>query len=520
MARDNAVVETAYGPVRGSDDSRVRAWKGIRYAAPPVGELRFRAPEPPKPWTEVADATTFGSVCPQPVLPNIPLDLGAPQGEDCLSLNIWVSSDTEPGDAKPVMVWVHGSAYTLGSSSQIIGSTSQPLYDGRVLASSGEAVVVTLNYRLGALGFLDLSSFNTPRRRFDSNIGLRDVLFALHWVRDNIAAFGGDPARVTLFGESGGGGIVTTLLASPAAKGLFAGAIAQSSPATSVYGHDRARRVADRVLGLLGVAESDVDRLADVPIAAIVAASMQVFHEVPVRNPGTLAFVPIVDGDMVPDYPVKLAREGRSHPVPLIIGTNEHEAALFRWKKLRLMPITPDAIRAMFAEIAAEQPDLQLPAEEQIVSAYSGMRVKARGLSIAGDIGFRMPAVWFAEGHSAVAPVYLYRFGLTTPMLRLLRIGGAHAMELPYVWGNLEKGSIMFRLGGLETGKAVSARMRARWMNFAKQAKPIGPPGEPQWLPYQLTDRACLIIDKQDTIAHDIDAHIRSAWGNEVLHFR
>ena len=520
MARDNAVVETTYGPVRGTDDGRVRVWKGIRYAAPPVGELRFRAPEPPQPWTEVADATEFGPVCPQPVLPNIPLDLGAPQGEDCLSLNIWVSSGTEPGDAKPVMVWVHGSAYILGSSSQIIGSTSQPLYDGRVLASSGEVVVVTLNYRLGALGFLDLSSFNGPRRRFDSNIGLRDVLFALHWVRDNIAAFGGDPERVTLFGESGGGGIVTTLLASPAAKGLFAAAIAQSSPATSVYSRGRARRVADRVLGLLGVAESDVDRLADVPIAAIVAASMQVFHEVPVQNPGTLAFVPIVDGELVPDYPVQRAREGRSHPVPLIIGTTKHEAALFRWKKLQLMPITPHAITAMFAEIAAEQPDLQLPAEEQIVSAYSGMRVKTRGLSIAGDIGFRMPSVWFAEGHSAVAPVYLYRFDATTPMLRLLRIGGAHATELPYVWGNLAKESILFRFGGLKTARAVSARMRARWLNFATQAKPIGPPGEPQWLPYRLTDRTCLIIDKQDTIAHDIDAHIRSAWGSEVLHFR
>ena len=168
----------------------------------------------------------------------MPLDLGAPQGEDCLRLNVWASSDTEPGDAKPVMVWLHGGAYVLGSS-------SQPLYDGRRLAGSGEVVVVTVNYRVGALGFLDLSSFNSPRRRFDSNVGLRDVLAALDWVRDNIAAFGGDPGRVTLFGESAGAGIVTTLLASPAAEGLFAGAIAQSSPATSVYDRGRARRVAE-----------------------------------------------------------------------------------------------------------------------------------------------------------------------------------------------------------------------------------------------------------------------------------
>ena len=236
MATDNRVAETSYGPVLGTDDGRVKAWKGIRYAAPPVGDLRFRAPEPPERWTEVADATSFGPACPQPSIP-IPLDLGAPQSEDCLSLNIWAASDTQPGDRKPVLVWLHGGAYVLGSG-------SQPLYDGRRLAGSGDVVVVTVNYRIGALGFLDLSSFNTSRQRFDSNIGLRDVLAALGWVRDNISAFGGDPERVTLFGESAGAGIVTTLLAVPAAAGLFVGAIAQSSPATSVYDRGRARRVA------------------------------------------------------------------------------------------------------------------------------------------------------------------------------------------------------------------------------------------------------------------------------------
>jgi para-nitrobenzyl esterase len=514
MTIGNSVVATTYGPVRGVDDGLVRAWKGIRYAAPPLGELRFRAPEPPERWTEVADATAFGPVCPQPPLGNIPIDLGAPQGEDCLRLNVWASSDTGPGDAKPVMVWLPGGAYILGSS-------SQPLYDGRVLVSSGDVVVVTVNYRLGALGFLDLSSFNSARRRFDSNIGLRDVLASLHWVRDNIAAFGGDPERVTLFGESAGGGIVTTLLASPAAKGLFASAIAQSSPATSVYDRARARRVADHVLEKLGLAESEADKLGNLPIAAIVAASKGVFDEVPVRSPGTLAFVPIVDGDLLNDYPVKLVREGRSHPVPLIIGTNNHEAALFRLLKSPLMPITPHAITAAFDQIAAEQPDLQLPTPDQIGSAYSGMRVKARGLSIATDLGFRMPAVWLAEGHSSVAPVYLYRFDWSTPMLKLLLVGAAHAMELPYVWGNLSTPKdITLMLGGKKTANAVSARIRTRWRNFAISAKPTGPHGEPEWSPYQQTDRACLIIDKRDTIVHDIDAHTRAAWGKEVLSFR
>ncbi|ORX08244.1 carboxylesterase [Mycobacterium szulgai] len=520
MASDNCVAETQYGPVRGAyrggveGRPRVKVWKGIRYAAAPLGDLRFRAPEPPQGWTDVADATAFGPACPQPVLPNVPLDLGAPQGEDCLRLNIWAPADSGPGDGKPVMVWLHGGAYVLGSG-------SQPLYDGRRLASSGDLVVVTVNYRLGVLGFADFSSFGTERRRFDSNIGLRDVLAALAWVRDNIAAFGGDPDNVTLFGESAGAGLVTTMLATPAAAGLFAGAIAQSSPATSVYDRDRARRVAVSILDKLGIGPADVAELPAVPTAAIVAAAHEVFNEVPVRNPGTLAFVPIVDGDLLHDYPVKVAQEGRSHPVPLIVGTNRHEAALFRWMRSPLMPITPHAITSMFAQIAAEQPDLQLPTEDEIGSAYSRIRRRARPLSIATDVGFRMPTVWFAEGHSKVAPVYLYRFDYSTPVLKLLLVRAAHATELPYVWGNLGgPKDPTLKLGGAKTARAVGSRVQTRWINFATQAKPAGPAGEPDWPPYEATDRACLIIDNRDTLVSDVDGRIRAAWGNEMVGFR
>jgi para-nitrobenzyl esterase len=511
----NSVVETAYGPVRGVHDGVVTSWKGVRYGAPPVGDLRWRAPQPPKPWTEVADGGVLGPVCPQPVDPRIPIDLGAPRGDDCLTLNIWAPSTTAGSDRKPVLVWIHGGAYVLGSA-------NQPLYNGGVLAAGGDVVVVTVNYRLGAFGFLDLSSFSTPRRQFESNIGLRDVLAALHWVRDNIAGFGGDPDRVTVFGESAGAGIITTLLTSPAAEGLFAGAIAQSSPATSLYDPSRARRVAEQFVAALGLQPNEIDRLTDAPNEALVAASRTLFNDVPVQSPGTLAFAPIVDGDLVPDHPVKLARQGRSHPVPLIIGTNKHEAALFRWMKSPLMPITPEAINAMFAQIASEQPNLVLPTAEQIEAAYPGLKGKARGMGVARDIGFRMPTVWLAEGHSAVAPVYLYRFDWATPMLRLLRLSGAHATELPFVWGNLVAGpkDPTFRLGGMKTGKSVSARIRARWCNFATHGKPIGGDGEPEWLPYAEADRACLLIDRQDSVVNDIDLHIRSAWGSEVLSFR
>jgi para-nitrobenzyl esterase len=514
----STVVETAYGPVRGVDDGVVTSWKGVRYAAAPTGELRWRAPHPPESWSEVADASAFGPVCPQPVEPRIPIDLGAPQGDDCLTLNIWASSEIAAGDRRPVMVWVHGGAY-------ILGSANQPLYDGRVLAAGGDVVVVTVNYRLGAFGFLDLSSFSTPKRHFDSNLGLRDVLHALQWIRDNIAAFGGDPERVTLFGESAGAGIITTLLTTPGAEGLFAGAIAQSSPATSVYDATRGRRLAEQFLTKLGLSPNDpndIDTLQHAPVDALIAASLALFNDVPLQNPGNLAFVPIIDGDVVPDNPVKLAREGRSHPVPLIIGTNKHEAALFRFMKSPLMPITPEAINAMFSQIAAEQPHLVLPTDDQLGTAYPGLKGKARGMGVARDVGFRMPSVWLAEGHSAVAPVYLYRFDWATPMLRLLRLHGAHATELPFVWGNLVAGpkDPTFRLGGMKTGKVVSARIQTRWRNFATQGKPLGLDGEPEWLPYQEADRACLVIDRQDSVVNDVDLHIRSAWGSDVLTFR
>ncbi|QZH63474.1 carboxylesterase/lipase family protein [Mycolicibacterium farcinogenes] len=516
--RGRPVAETGYGPVRGTDDGSVKRWLGIRYAAAPAGELRWRSPQPPGHRKELTDAIAPGPVCPQLTDPRIPLDLGGRQGEDSLVLNIWAPSRAEAGDGKPVMVWVHGGAYVLGSG-------SQPLYDGSVLAAEGDAVVVTVNYRLGPFGFLDLSQFNgrpgAKGLRFDTNLGLRDVLFALQWVRDNIAAFGGDLHRVTLFGESAGGGIVTTLLASPAAEGLFGAAIAQSSPATSVYDAERSRSVAAQFLEHLGI-DDEVGRLSGTPMPAILAAAKAVYDAVPSQSPGVLAFAPIVDGDVVPDYPVAAARQGRTHPVPLIIGTNEHEATVFRWMKSPLMPITPGALRSMFAAIAAEQPGLQLPTEAQITSAYAGLRPKAIGLGMARDIGFRMPTLWFAEGHSAVAPVHLYRFDFTTPMLRLLRLGAAHATELPYVWGNLVAGpkDPTFKLGGLKHGRAVSRRVRRRWVNFAATGQPSGAPGEPVWRPYRREDRATLVIDKQDKTVADLDRDLHATWGNEILNFR
>ncbi len=239
QAPGSLVIEAPCGPVRGYADGSVFVWKGIPYAAPPVGDLRFRSPVPASPWSDVLDAAAFGAMAPQGHDTSVPLDPTMRIDEDCLTVNVW--APRPDGTPRPVMVWIHGGAYCLGSS-------AQPIYDGRLLAERGDVVLVTFNYRLGTLGFLDLSSFSTASRTFESNLGLRDQIAALEWVRDNIAAFGGDPDEVTVFGESSGGGSITTLMTVPRAEGLFHRAIAQSPPSTSVYGAERAASVAARFL--------------------------------------------------------------------------------------------------------------------------------------------------------------------------------------------------------------------------------------------------------------------------------
>lgn len=240
------------------------------------------------------EADRFGSVAPQSPMPGMPLG-DVRKDEDCLSLNVW--SPGTGGDRRPVMVWIHGGAYFRGAS-------SQPVFDGRALAEKGDVVVVTLNYRLGVFGFGDFSSLNTDSHQFDTNVALLDMIAALRWVQANIASFGGDPDSVTVFGESAGGGAVTTLLTIPAAKGLFHRAIAESSPATSVYNQERAAHVAQVFLEILGGADDPVDRLLTAGTDELLAASDELFARIPAETPGTLAFGPIVDGDLLPDYPV------------------------------------------------------------------------------------------------------------------------------------------------------------------------------------------------------------------------
>lgn len=517
------------GAFRGRTAEGVRVWKGIRYAQPPVGRLRWRDPVPAAVSDDVMDASAFGSAAPQQANPAIPLGPGTVMSEDCLFLNVWAPDDvSDPGrqsaqrtntgaavdgesSPRPVMVWVHGGAYTFGSASQL-------LFDGTRLVADGDVVLVTINYRLGAFGFLDLSGIDADR--FDGNLALKDVLLALRWVQENIHAFGGDPGRVTVFGESAGGGLVTTLLATPSAEGLFHRAIAQSSPASSVYGPERARQVAVRFLAELGITEEIAADAAAASVDEIVRAGMAVYAAVPDAAPGTLAFAPVIDGELVPESPVTVLHEGRGLAVPLLIGTNKDEAALFTFMKSPLIPISEERILQMFRDMKEESPSMDLPSEKQVLGAYEQVRQRAIGLGIARDIGFRMPTLWIAEGHSAIADVWLYRFDYSTPFLRLIGLGATHATELPYLWGNLDGGpkDPTFKLGGRRTAREISARMLQRWTAFAHGREP-DVEAEWRWDPYRVDRRTTLVIDRSDRVVDDLDRSLRAGWGDRVLSF-
>src|SRR6266700_7176766 len=299
----NPIVETRYGKVQGSEQGSISVWKGISFAQPPTGERRFRAPQPLKSWTGVREATEFSPMAPQVseapagmVGANRVVDL-RPMSEDCLYLNIW-SPGTE-GEKRPVMVWIHGGAFTLGSA-------SDPWYDGTSFAANHNIVVVTLNYRLGILGFVYLKDLAGADAGYTGNCGLLDQIAALEWVRENIAAFGGDPDQVTVMGESAGAMSIGALLGMPAAKGLFQRAILQSGAAGFLPTRPQATHVAQALLAKLGLETSQLAALADVPLEALLKVQPELGREFG----GILAYSPMIDGETLPQHPSAMIAQG------------------------------------------------------------------------------------------------------------------------------------------------------------------------------------------------------------------
>lgn len=511
MDAGELVVSVESGRVRGGRSRGIRYWRGIPYAAAPIGAYRFRAPRPPEPWEGVRDARRFGPVAPQ-------LHRGqfhgaprrVPRSEDCLRLDVTEPETRSTSSPLPVLVWVHGGGFSVGSTREYGGV-------GRALAASGDVVVVSVGYRLGALGWLDLRAYSTPERPIEANLGLQDLVAALRWVRTNIAAFGGDPDRVTLIGESAGAAAVTALLTMPSAHGLVAGAIAQSAPPNAVYPPDVTAAWAHEFVGLLGeVADADVesestgeaaDLLHDSDAMLLARATLALTLRAPDAYPGATCLAPVIDGEVLPERPLDAYRDGRAARVPLIIGTNDREGALFEGR-IDILPTTKRRIRAVFAATRKRS-------RRAIKAQYPGLPERRPAADFAGDFTFWYPSVKLAERHSRFAPVYMYRFDAAPRIVKMLGLDATHGLELFPLFGLLgsRRGLAMTALGGRRMLERLGRRMRLHWNTFAAHGEPSD-----GWPAYDEASRATLVFDSVDRVELDPRSERRRAWQEFVPH--
>jgi para-nitrobenzyl esterase len=493
------IVETANGKLAGERLDTHDRFRGIPFAAPPIGALRFRAPKPAPKWAEVRDALRFGASAPQnpSFLPGME---SGEQSEDCLYLNVY--TPRADGARRPVLFWIHGGGFTGGSG-------GQALYDGGRLAARGDVVVVTINYRLGALGYTHLAGG-------DANLGQRDQIAALAWVRENIAAFGGDPAQVTIFGESAGGMAVATLLGMPAARGLFRGAIAQSGAAHHVHSPASAARVASTLLEALGLGTTDLGKLRDVPVAKLLQAQAQVLADGS-RSLGMLAFAPTIDPDTLPRHPLEAVRDGSARDVSLLVGANRDETKLFRMGMAASAELDETGLsKRLRATLRANGVDESHA--DALIAAYRQARAGRASVepfelldAIDSDRTFRVPAIRLSEAHAATQPrSYQYFFTWCSPARRGT-LGACHALELPFVFGTLDAPTMDRFAGKGPEVDALSTRMMDAWIAFARSGAP-GHAAIPAWPEYDATRRSTLIFDRDCTLAHaPLDAE-RAAW--------
>ena len=494
----NRVVTVAGGRVRGVWRGDVWSFSGIPYARSPAGDLRWRPPQPPLSWTGVRDASSFGPIAPQRVAEaglTTPADPSAEaiQSEDCLSLNIWtpeVPEDPASVAGRPVMVWIHGGGFTSGSGSVF-------LYRGGQLAGRGDVVVVTINYRLGALGFLGHPGLGDPDG-FVGNWGLHDQVAALRWVRDHIAQFGGDPDRVTIFGESAGGFSVVALMAVPAAAGLFRRAVVQSGGA-HVHTAAEAARAAERLATTLGLSSCTRDAFGPVPPAELVAATDEMGKRAP--DPGALAvsFLPVVDGTFLPQHPLRAVEQGAAAEVDLLIGTNRDELTLFSLGRPELMAL--DEPRAL-SWIANAAPDV--PATELLSGYREARTVRAEAIdphaltvAIGSDGVFRWPSLQLAAAQQVHrASTFVYLFEWESPAFGGI-LGSSHALELPFVFGVVHVPAIQLFTGGGTEVETLSTQMLQAWLAFARTGDPTHAALEGGWPAWDPRKRSTMVFGRQ-----------------------
>jgi para-nitrobenzyl esterase len=497
-----AIVSIVSGKIEGRFEEGLYVFRGIPYAAPPLGRLRWQPPAPVEPWTGTGTASSFAPIAPQIPPPPGVLDVLAalePQAEDCLYLNIW-----SPGlddKRRPVLFWIHGGAFTMGAG-------SQPLFDGHHLSTRGDVVVVSINYRLGMLGFLNLERATGGNIPATGNEGFLDQIAALQWVRDNIAGFGGDPGNVTVFGESAGGMSIGCLLAMPAAQGLFHKAILQSG--VTVPPGDADPKTGEALLEALGIGPSNTDTLREVPPEKLLNVEMKL--RIRAAGPGEPVRItvtaPGVDGKTLPRMPLDAAAQGLIPKIPLLIGTNLEEWKLFGFMDPHASKMDEAMMvdRLKFFLGSAYNPEIA-----EVYRIAKGRRGESDNpyellSAIASDFMFRIPALQMvdsAQRHGA--PVYNYLFTWRSPALAGV-LGACHGLEIGFVFGTHDE---VFCGRGAEADR-LSKSMQDAWVAFARTGDPsckaVG-----KWPRYG-NRRATMMLGKKCTIQEGPNEEERQVW--------
>lgn len=495
-----AVVRLDEGAVRGVRTGQVAAFRGIPYAAPPTGSRRWNAPAAPPSWTGVREATRFGPACPQALAELMLEDLGE-TGEDCLTLNVW-SAAASPDERRPVMVWIHGGAYLQGAASQ------RP-YDGAALAARG-VVLVSINYRLGVFGFFAHPALSRASGRDASgNQGLLDAIAALQWVRRHATRFGGDPDRVTLFGESSGAGLVNALLTSPRSAGLFHRAILQSGSVLGPMQHLRDRRyllpsaesIGEQVQAALSIEDADPDRALSAMRARDTAALLAAADP---QKPFSFAgrrYAPIVDGLVLTEEPAEALDAGRFARVPVLAGANEDEGTVFQ---SLFGPTTPFS----YAQIASVAYGSQAAEVLRLFPAATDEQARqalARSLGVAAFVAPARRIVAAVSAHGV--PAYLYHFTKRRPGPAGDALGAFHGAEIPYAFGTLVARDLP-RLGRLDldaADRALSDAMMRYWVGFAASGVPEAS-GLPAWPRYDDGRRQTMTLGAEVRVTGPVHA--------------
>jgi para-nitrobenzyl esterase len=481
------------GQVLGTRERGVCRFLGVPYAAAPFGDRRMRPPAPPARWRGIRDATCFGPTVPKSSYPwpfNELFDEPEIAGEECLNLNIWTP---EPSASLPVFVWVHGGAF-------VNGSGAVPQYDGTAFARDG-VVTVTINYRLGADGFLDTGDEHT-------NIGILDQLAALRWVQEHIQAFGGDPGRVTVGGESAGAMSVATLLGCPASVGLFGRAVLQSGAGHHALTRPTAQRVAAELASRLGVPTTR-QGIASVPLDALLATQAAVSAEIqqapdPERwaelAANRMPFEPVIDGSTVPALPIERVRSGAGAEVPVLIGTNRDENLLFLAPSGALDAVDGALLEAAAADYGFADPAAALAAYREAGWSTPGGVLAA----LSTDWMFRIPAIRFAEArHAASATTHVYEFCWPSPV-RGGTLGACHFLEIPFVFDTLATpGAELFT--GHGAPQALADEVHGSWVRFISG-------DDPGWQPYTPDTRTVRIFGGREPIEEDPGGDRRALW--------